>query len=128
MADAVPGGSPVVAGIVLLVVALVGVSAGRAKRRWTLLVVGLLALAVCGLALFTLGGTAGAGVGLDTAAGISALYGVSVPLLVAFAAGWLCARGTLLRRLLVIGAAALLLAAFPYAAAGQATADALLTG
>jgi hypothetical protein len=41
-------------------------------------------------------------------------------------AGWLCARGSWLRRLLVVGVAAVLLATFPYAAAGRATADTLL--
>jgi hypothetical protein len=121
--DRLGGGaaSPGVAALVLLVVLLVGVAAGRAKQRLTLLLAGLVALAVVGAVLTSLSQPAG----LTSAAGMTALYGVALPLVVAFAAGWLAARGTWFRRLLVIAVAALLLAAFPYDVAGRATADAL---
>jgi hypothetical protein len=120
----VPGGSPVVAGLVLLVVLLVGVAAGRATRRWSLLFAGLLAVVVLGIV--TTGVIGAAGAGLASAAGITAVYAVAVPLVVAFVAGWLCGRGTWFRRLVVFGVAALLLAVFPYDVAGRATADVLL--
>ena len=49
----------------------------------------------------------------------------SVPPAIAFLAGWIAARGTWFGRAVVVGVAVLLLAAFPYAAAGAATARAL---
>jgi peptidoglycan/LPS O-acetylase OafA/YrhL len=112
-----------VAGIVLVVVLLIGVAAGRAKRRLTLLVAGLAVGLVLGIAVVAVsGGPAGD----DPAVEITELYTVIVPLGVAYAAGWLSGRGSWLRRLVVLGAAALLLGVFPYAAAGRATADSLL--
>lgn len=117
--DLVP--SSALAPIVLGVVLLVGVLAGRAKRRWALLVAGVLAVAVLGGAVTALADGARA----DPAVGITAFYRIVVPLGVAFVAGWLCGRGPWLRRLVVLAAAVLLLAAFPYEAAGRATADAL---
>lgn len=114
--------SPGAAALVLVGVLLVGVAAGRAKRRWTLLVAGVVALVVLAGVLT---GVVGAPED-DRAAGITALYRIAVPLVVAFGAGWLCGRGTWFGRALVLGAAVLLLAAFPYDAAGRATADALL--
>lgn len=113
-----------VAAVVLLVVLLVGVAAGRAKGRWTLLAAGLCGVLVVGAVLTAL---TGGPPGDDPALEITALYTVTVPLAVAYAAGWLCGRGSWLRRFLVLGVAALLLAAFPYAAAGQLTADSLLS-
>ena len=112
-----------VTGAVLLVVLVVGVAAGRAKGRWTL--------------------AGGRDRGHrrrrrgahrrrrcarheDPAAEITALYTITVPLVIAYVAGWLAARGSWLRRFLVIAVGAVLLVAFPYAAAGQATADAFL--
>jgi hypothetical protein len=116
------GGSPGVAGLVLLVVLLVGVAAGRTKRRWILLFSGLLGVLVLGIAIIALTTPAGTD---DPAAKITSLYTVTVPLAVMFTAGWLCGRGSWFRRLVVLGVAVLLLAAFPYAAAGRATADTL---
>jgi hypothetical protein len=116
------GGSPGVAALVLLVVLVVGVAAGRTKRRWTLLLAGLLGVLVLGIVIVALAEPAGTG---DRAAAITALYTVAVPLVVAFTAGWLCGRGTWFRRLVVLGVAVVLLAAFPYAAAGRVTADTL---
>jgi hypothetical protein len=116
------GGSPGVAILVLLVVLLVGVAAGRTKRRWTLLLAGLLGVLVVGIVITALAEPAGTH---DPAAEITALYTVAVPLAVSFTAGWLCGRGTWFRRLVVLGVAVLLLAAFPYAAAGRVTADTL---
>jgi peptidoglycan/LPS O-acetylase OafA/YrhL len=115
--------STTVAAIVLGVVLLVGIFAGRAKARWTLLVAGLAAVLVLAIAVTA---ATGGPAGDASAAEITALYQLALPLGVAFAAGWLCARGSWLRRLLVLGVAALLLASFPYVAAGQATADTLL--
>lgn len=115
--------STAVAGIVVVVALLIGVAAGRAKRRWTLLIGGLVVVLVLGIALVAVsGGPAGD----DPAVEITELYTVTVPFGVAYAAGWLCGRGSWLRRLVVLGIAAVLLAVFPYAAAGQVTADSLL--
>jgi hypothetical protein len=115
---------PVVAGSVLLVVLLVGVGAGRAKQRLTLLVAGIVAVAVAGYVLTSMTTSPT----LDRASWWTTLYGAALPLAVAFVAGWLCGRGSWIKRLLVLAAAAILLAAFPYAEAGRATAAALLTG
>jgi hypothetical protein len=114
-----------VTGAVLLVVLLIGVAAGRAKTRWTLLATGIVVIGAVGVVLTAVGGAPATE---EPAAELAALYTITVPLVVAFAAGWLAVRGTWLRRLLVVGVAALLLAAFPYAAAGRATADAFLGG
>lgn len=115
--------SVAVAAAVLLGVLLVGVGASRAKSRWTLLATGLVAILVAGIVLVAV---ADDPAGDDPGTEIAALYTVTVPLAVAFVAGWLAAKGSWLRRFVVVGVAALLLAAFPYAAAGQATAEALL--
>ena len=117
--------APAVTGAVLLVVLLVGVAAGRAKSRWTALAAGLVVLAAAGVVL-TAAGNAPAGE--DPAAELTVLYTITLPLVIAYVAGWLLVRGGWLRRLLVIAVGALLLVAFPYAAAGQATADAFLQG
>jgi nicotinamide riboside transporter PnuC len=112
-----------VVGAVLLGVLLVGVAAGRAKGRWTLLAAGIVGILAAGIVLTAVGG------GPDTedpAAELTALYTITVPLVLAYVAGWLVVRGTWLRRFLVVAVAVLLLAAFPYAAAGRATADAFL--
>ena len=112
-----------VAGAVLIGVLLVGIVAGRTKGRWTLLAAGLVAILAAGIVLAAVGG------GPDTedpAAELTALYIITVPLVLAYVAGWLAARGSWLRRFLVVAVAVLLFAAFPYDAAGQATADAFL--
>jgi hypothetical protein len=115
----------VVTGAVLLGVLAVGVAAAHAKGRWTLLATGILAILVVGIVLTAVAG------GPDTedpAVELAALYTITVPLVLAYVAGWLAAFGSWLRRFLVVGVATLLLAVFPYAAAGQATADAFLRG
>ncbi|MFD1530520.1 hypothetical protein [Pseudonocardia aurantiaca] len=112
-----------VAAVALGVVLLLGVLAGRAKARWMLLVAGLVGALVAGIVVTAIGGGPP---GDDSATEITALYRVTVPLAVAFLAGWLCGRGSWLRRLLVVAVAAVLLASFPYDAAGRATADSLL--
>jgi hypothetical protein len=115
----------VVTGAVLIVVLVVGVAAGRAKGRWTLLAAGIVGILAVGVVLTAIGG------GPDTddpAAELAALYTVTVPLVLAYVAGWLASRGSWVRRFLVVAVAVLLLAAFPYAAAGKATADAFLSG
>ena len=108
---------PEVAGAVLLAVLLVGVAAGRAKRRLTLLVAGLVAVLGAGIVV-----TAMTSPGTDRVAQLTTLYAVALPLAVAFVAGWLCGRGSWLKRLVVIGAAAVVLAVFPYADVARATA------
>jgi hypothetical protein len=121
-------GSLALAAAVLVLVLLIGVAAGRATSRWSLLLAGLVVAVVLG-AVIT--GVTGAGdppgAAEDPGAELGALYSVTVPLVVAFGAGWLCGRGTWFRRLVVLGVAALLFAAFPYAEAGRLTADTLLT-
>lgn len=110
---------------VLLVVLVIGVAAGRAKSRWTLLAAGIVAIAAVGVVLTAVGGGPASD---DPGAELAALYTVTVPLVIAYLAGWLVVHGSWLRRFLVVAAATLLLAVFPYAAAGQATADAFLGG
>jgi len=111
-------GSPATAGAVLLGALLIGVLAGRAKQRFTYLVFGVL-------------GTLGAVVALnaltrlptgDRAAEFTGLYLLGLPLLTAYVAGWLCARGSWFSRLLVVVVAVALVLLFPYAQAGQSTA------
>jgi nicotinamide riboside transporter PnuC len=114
-----------VTGAVLLVVLLIGVAAGRAKGRWTILVAGLVVIAAVGVVLTAAGDTPA---GEDPATELTTLYTITLPLVIAYLAGWLLVRGGWLRRFLVIAVGALLLVAFPYAAAGQATADAFLRG
>ncbi len=115
-------GVPVgVAALVLLVVLVVGVAVGRSKRRFGLLLVGIIVIAVVG---FVVTATTSGAVG-TRAADIARLYTTAVPPLVAFVAGWICARGSWFTRIVVIAAAAVLLAAFPYATAGDATANLL---
>jgi hypothetical protein len=114
---AVPGGLGTV-GIGLLVALVAGVFAGWTNRRLFYLVVGIVVVAVVGI-----GVTA---TNLPPSAAqperVGALYGVSIPLLVAFVAGWLCARGSWFTRVLVIILAVVVLAVFPYGAATTATA------
>jgi hypothetical protein len=112
----IPGGA---AAVVLLVVFVIGVGAGTSKRRWGLLLVGIIAIAVVAFAV-TASTTGPVGTRADD---IARLYTTGVPPLVAFLAGWVCARGSWFARVVVVAAAALLLAVFPYPAAGQATAD-----
>jgi hypothetical protein len=104
------------AAIVLLVVLVLGVVAGRAKGRFALLPVGLVVLAVAG-AVVT--GVTHLG---PNAAEWTRLLTTTVPLLVTFLAGWLVARGSWFSRIVVIAAAALLLAALPYSTLGSALA------
>jgi hypothetical protein len=113
-----------VTGAVLLGVLVVGVAAGRAKGRWTLLAAGLVVIAAVSVVLTAVGDTP---TSEDPAAELTALYTITVPFAIAYLAGWLVVRGTWLRRFIVIAVGTLLLVAFPYAAAGQATADAFLT-
>jgi hypothetical protein len=103
---------------------LVGVVAGRAKQRVTLLIGGVVAAVVIGFVVTATGPARDA----DKAAELTALYTVALPLAAAFLAGWLCARGSLIKRLLVLAAAVALVLLFPYAEAGQATAAALQGG
>jgi hypothetical protein len=117
--------APAVTGAVLLVVLIIGVVAGRAKGRWMLLVSGIVIIAAVGVVLTAAGGGPSTE---DPAAELTALYTITLPLLIAYVAGWLVVRGGWLRRFLVIAVGALLLVAFPYAAAGQATAGAFLGG
>ena len=63
------GGSPGVAALVLLVVLVVGVAVGRTKRRWTLLLAGLLGVLVLGIVIVALAEPAGTG---DRTAAITA--------------------------------------------------------
>jgi hypothetical protein len=112
-----------VTGAVLLVVLVVGLAAGRTKGRWSLLTAGIVVIAAGGVVLTAAGGAPSTE---DPAAEITALFTITVPLVIAFLAGWLAARGSWVRRFVVIAVGALLLVAFPYAAAGQATADAFL--
>ena len=109
-----PGGVGTAAAV-LAVVFVIGVLAGRAKRRWTLLLTGLVVMVGAGMVVVVSRGAAAA-----RAQEYAEALSTVLPLGVAYLAGWLCGRGTWFKRLLVVAAAALLLAAFPYAAAGEA--------
>ncbi len=114
-----------VGALVLLGVLVVGVLAGRAKGRLGLLLGGLLAVLAVAVVV---AGVSGADLSAPPdvlGPRLGDVYAVVLPPAIAFVAGWLAARGTWFRRALVVGIAVLLLAAFPYAAAGAATAEAL---
>ncbi len=115
--------APAVTGAVLLAVLLIGVVAGRAKSRWTGLAAGIVVIVAAGVVLTAVRGATPAD---DPGTELTALYTVALPLVIAYVAGWLLVRGGWLRRFLVVAVGGLLLVAFPYAAAGQATADAFL--
>ena len=102
--------------LVLLGVFVAGVLAGRSKRRFVLLLAGIV-VAVVASAVLT-GVTAPGG----RADEWTRLLTTAVPPLVAYLAGWLCARGSWFLRIVVVAAAAVLLASFPYAVAGGAVA------
>ena len=114
----IPGGVGAAA-LVLLVVFVIGVAVGTSRRRWGLLLAGVVAIAAIGFAI-TATSSGPVGVRADD---IARLYTTALPPLVAFLAGWVCARGSWFTRVVVVAAAALLLAAFPYPAAGRATAE-----
>lgn len=123
-----PGPGVVVGGGVLLVVLGIGLLAGWAKQRFVLLLVGVVAVVLLGAFYARMtGGLDLAGPRDTVAAQLTGLYVVVLPPLIAFVAGWLVTRGTWLRRLVLLGVAALLLGVLPYAALGAATADALST-
>ncbi len=127
--DGLSGDNGIVAGLAVLVgVALVGLVAGFSKGRVGLLLVGLVAAVVIGLLVIGVPDLAGPREAV--AAQLSEAYTLVLPPAVAFVTGWLVARGTWFRRVVVVvvGVAVLLLAAFPYAAAGAATAGALVPG
>ncbi|MGI5131747.1 hypothetical protein ACQEVB_33440 [Pseudonocardia sp. CA-107938] len=105
-------GQTTLAAAVLLIVLVIGFFTGRAKNRFGLLLGGLIALVVAGVALTALAGVRFA----DRAAWFGALLPLTVPLLVAFLAGWLGARAGWFARLAILLVAVLVLAAFPYAA------------
>ena len=113
-----PGGVGAAA-LVLLVVFVVGVAVGRSKRRWGLLLAGVVAIVAIGFVV-TATTTGALGTRADD---IARVYTTALPPLVTFLAGWICARGSWFTRIVVVAAAALLLAAFPYPAAGRATAE-----
>jgi hypothetical protein len=116
--------APGLAAIVLLVVLVIGFFTGRAKNRFGLLLGGLIALVVAGVALTALAGVRMA----DRAAWLGTLLPLTVPLLVAFLAGWLGARAGWFARLVILVVAVLVLAAFPYTAVTAATAGMLAVG
>jgi hypothetical protein len=122
MVDGLLPYAPAVTGVVLLAVLLIGFVAGRAKGRWTALVAGIVVIVAVGVVLTAVGGPPTD----DPAVELTALYTITLPLLIAYVAGWLVVKGGWLRRFLVIAVGAVLLVAFPYAVAGQATADAFL--
>lgn len=109
-----------VGGVVLIVVLVVGVLAGRAKGRFGLLLAGVVAVAVLGVLYVGVPDLSAPGDAL--AAQLTGVYAVVLPIVIAFTAGWLAARGSWFGRALVVGVAVLLVAAFPYAAAAEATA------
>ncbi|MCO1656626.1 hypothetical protein [Pseudonocardia humida] len=117
MIDVGPNSSAV-AGAVLLGVLVIGILAGRAKQRLTLLLFGLLAMVGVVIALNALVRQQGG----DRAAEFTGLYLLGLPLVAVYLAGWLCARGSWFTRVLVVVLAVALVLVFPYAQAGQATA------
>lgn len=110
----------------LLAVLVVGLLAGRARNRLVLLAVGLVVFVVIGTPIVGVPDLAGPRDAL--AAQFAAVYSVVLPPTIAFVTGWLLVRGSWLRRAVVLAVAVLVLAAFPYAVAGAATAGALQPG
>jgi hypothetical protein len=117
MIDVGPSSSAV-AGAVLLAVFVIGVAAGRTKKRLTALLFGLALVVGASVAVSALTRPAG----LDRTAQFTALYTMGVPLAAAFLAGWLCARGSWVKRLVVVAVAVALVLLVPYAELGRATA------
>lgn len=125
--EGLSGDEGVVAGLAVLVgVLLVGLVAGFSKGRIGLLLAGLVAAVVVGLLVVGVPDPSGPRDALG--AQLADLYGLVLPPAVAFVTGWSLARGTWFRKAVVVGVAVVLLAAFPYAAAGAATAGALVAG
>jgi hypothetical protein len=120
------GDANAVGAVVLLAVFVIGVVAGSARQRLGLLLVGLVAVVVLGLVVAGITGVDLTGARDAVAVRLSAVYAAVLPPAVAFTAGWLVTRGTWFRRALTVGVAVLVLAAFPYAAAGAATAQVLV--
>lgn len=119
----IPGGGDAgiaVGGAVLIVVLVVGLLAGRAKGRFGLLLVGLAAVVVLGVLYVGVPDLAAPTDAVVTR--LAGLYAVVLPIVIAFTAGWLVARGSWFGRALVLGVAVVLVAVFPYAAAAEATA------
>jgi hypothetical protein len=114
-----------VGAVVLLVVFVVGVLAGRARGRTALLLVGLVAVVVVGVVVAGVTGTDLSAPPAVLGPRLGDVYAVVVPPAVAFLAGWLAARGSWFGRAVVVGVAVLALAALPYGALGAATAEAL---
>ncbi len=112
-----PGQNALAAGV-LLVVLVIGFLAGRAKKRFGLLIGGVVGLIVVGVVLTVLTGVRME----DRLAWAATLLPLTVPLLVAFLAGWLSARAGWFMKVVIVAAAVILLAAFPYAAASETTA------
>lgn len=115
-------GQNTLAVVVLVVVLVIGFLAGRSKKRFGALIVGLLVLVVAGVALTTLTGVRME----DRPAWIGALLPLTVPLLVAFLAGWFAARAGWFLRVAIVVVAVVVLVAFPYAAVTEATARLLV--
>lgn len=115
-----------VGGAVLVGVLVIGLAAGLAKGRAVLLLAGPVAVAVLGLLYVGVPDLAGPRDAVGARFG--EVYAVVLPPAIAYVAGWLLARGTWFRRAVVVATAVLLLAAFPYAAAGAATAELLPAG
>lgn len=120
------GDANAVGALVLLAVFVIGVVAGSARQRLVLLLVGLVAVVVLGLVVAGITGVDLSGPREAVGVRLTAVYEAVLPPAIAFVAGWLATRGTWFRRALTVGVAVLLLAAFPYAAAGAATAGALV--
>lgn len=111
----VPGGVGGAA-LVLLVVLLIGVAMGRSRARFLLLFAGLVAIGAGAVILASVGGSP------DKAAAMARFYTIFVPVGTALLAGWLCAKGSWFKRLIVLALAAILVAVFPSDAAGRASA------
>lgn len=120
------GDGNAVGALVLVAVFVIGTLAGLAKQRLGLLLGGLVAVVVLGLVVAGITGVDLSGPRAAVAERLTAVYTAVLPPAIAFTAGWLATRGTWFRRALTVGLAVLLLAAFPYAAAGAATAGALV--
>lgn len=120
------GDGNAVGALVLVAVFVIGTLAGLAKQRLGLLLGGLVAVVVLGLVVAGITGVDLSGPRAAVAERLTAVYSAVLPPAIAFTAGWLATRGTWFRRALTVGLAVLLLAAFPYAAAGAATAGALV--
>lgn len=123
------GGNAPMAGAILLIALVAGVFAGLTQKgRYGLLLSGLVLIAAFGVVtLVSGGGLAVAGPREVLVGQLVRLYDTVIPLVVAFLAGFLAARGSWWWRGGVVLVGVLLVVMLPFPVMAESTADGLLT-